>query len=354
MHNLSCILFFMFIFNSVFIHKSAYFNIMDKKLKDLFLEKKKEEHKFWDTMPVPKISESVIDEGPIEIKKLEDVRKEPYKLPDLYEWAEYNISDSNDLQTIYEFLRDNYVEDDEGTFRFHYQKEMLQWALLTPGYFKEWHIGVRVVSNKIMIGFISGTPSTLNVHGKPMKVCEINFLCVNAKMRGDRLASVLIKEITRRVNLKDIWQAVYTAGPKIPKPIVDTRYYHRILDLKKLSAIGFTYIRKNLKLSSQLKLLKVPTEFSTPGIREIKEADISQVHKLLTDFQNKFKIHFEYTPEEVKHLLLSRKNVIQCFVVETEGKITDMISYYVVPSSVLKHETIKQFVSGYVYYYFNL
>lgn len=35
---------------------------------------------------------------------------------------------------------------------------------------------------------------------------EINFLCVHKKLRSKRLAPVLIKEITRRVNICDIWQ----------------------------------------------------------------------------------------------------------------------------------------------------
>ena len=30
--------------------------------------------------------------------------------------------------------------------------------------------------------------------------------------RAKRLAPVLIKEVTRRINATDIWQAVYTAG----------------------------------------------------------------------------------------------------------------------------------------------
>jgi len=50
-------------------------------------------------------------------------------------------------------------------------------------------------------------------------MAEINFLCVHKKLRKNRLASVLIKEITRRVNLKGIFQAVYTAGIVLPTPI---------------------------------------------------------------------------------------------------------------------------------------
>jgi glycylpeptide N-tetradecanoyltransferase len=50
-----------------------------------------------------------------------------------------------------------------------------------------------------------------------------------------RLAPVLIKEITRRVNIKNRWQAVYTAGKVVPTPITKTRYYHRSLNPKKLN-----------------------------------------------------------------------------------------------------------------------
>lgn len=52
---------------------------------------------------------------------------------------------------------------------------------------------------------------------------EINFLCVHKKLRSKRVAPVLIREITRRVNLKGIFQAVYTAGVVLPKPIATCR-----------------------------------------------------------------------------------------------------------------------------------
>ena len=53
---------------------------------------------------------------------------------------------------------------------------------------------------------------------------EINFLCVHKKLRSKRMAPVLIREITRRVNLQGIFQAVYTAGVVLPKPIATCRY----------------------------------------------------------------------------------------------------------------------------------
>ena len=50
------------------------------------------------------------------------------------------------------------------------------------------------------------------------------------KFRNNRLAPVLIKEITRRFNRRDIWQAVYTAGVIVSTPVSKAVYYHRSLN----------------------------------------------------------------------------------------------------------------------------
>ena len=52
---------------------------------------------------------------------------------------------------------------------------------------------------------------------------EINFLCVHKKLRSKRVAPVLIREITRRVNRQGLFQAVYTAGVVLPKPVATCR-----------------------------------------------------------------------------------------------------------------------------------
>jgi glycylpeptide N-tetradecanoyltransferase len=48
----------------------------------------------------------------------------------------------------------------------------------------------------------------MNVHGKKVQMVEINFLCVHKKLRSKRLAPVLIKEITRRVNVNGVFQVL--------------------------------------------------------------------------------------------------------------------------------------------------
>jgi len=67
---------------------------------------------------------------------------------------------------------------------------------------------VKVKKSGKIVAFITAIPLHIIVEGKQTKMAEVNFLCVHKKLRSHRLAPVLIKEITRRVNLRDIWQAV--------------------------------------------------------------------------------------------------------------------------------------------------
>ena len=140
-------------------------------------------------------------------------------------------------------------------FRFNYGAEFLLWALTPPGYFADWHVGVRATKSRALVACITGVPASVSVraaagrlclvlrnahrgfhqratastqhtqvHGAaPLRMCEINFLCVHKKLRAKRLAPVLIREVTRRVNLKGVFQAAYTAGVVLPRPVASAR-----------------------------------------------------------------------------------------------------------------------------------
>lgn len=198
-------------------------------------------YKFWNTQPVPKIDEGTGEvsanklDGPIDpVKTIAEIKQDPYPLPEGFVWDTLELENADILKELYTLLNENYVEDDDAMFRFDYQPEFLRWALQPPRWRKEWHVGVRVAKSGRMIAFISAIPAEIKVYDKSLKVVEINFLCVHKKLRSKRLAPVLIREITRRVNLTGIFQAVYTAGVVLPKPITTCRYWHRSLNPKKL------------------------------------------------------------------------------------------------------------------------
>ena len=125
-----------------------------------------QKHDFWDGQPVQNpLEQGPAKDGPFEHKKVEDVQKEPYALPNGFEWYEVDINDDDQAQQLYDMLKNHYVEDSEGNFRFEYPIPLLKWVLCVPNFKKEWHIGIRASKDKKMLAFISGTPLKVVVNG---------------------------------------------------------------------------------------------------------------------------------------------------------------------------------------------
>ncbi|XP_032281504.1 glycylpeptide N-tetradecanoyltransferase 2 isoform X3 [Mirounga angustirostris] len=256
-------------------------------------EAAKHRYQFWDTQPVPKLNEVITSHGAIEADK-DNVRQEPYSLPQGFMWDTLDLGNADVLKELYTLLNENYVEDEESVFRFDYSPEFLLWALRPPGWLLQWHCGVRVSSNKKLVGFISAIPANIRIYDSVKKMVEINFLCVHKKLRSKRVAPVLIREITRRVNLEGIFQAVYTAGVVLPKPVATCRYWHRSLNPRKLVEVKFSHLSRNMTLQRTMKLYRLPDNSS--------------------------------------------------------GKLTDFLSFYTLPSTVMHHPAHKSLKAAYSFY----
>ena len=183
-----------------------------------------------------------------------------------FEWSDLDTSDPAQLDELYTLLHHNYVEDDSEAFRFDYKPPFLAWALRPPGWRPEWHIGVRAATGKKqLVGFISAIPSSMGVNGQRVEMVEINFLCVHKKLRAKRLAPLLIREVTRRVNLRGVWQAAYTAGVVLPVPLAEARYWHRPLATRKLVDIGFSSCPASTTLKAYEKEHRLPGPMVSGG-----------------------------------------------------------------------------------------
>jgi glycylpeptide N-tetradecanoyltransferase len=207
-------------------------------------------------------------------------------MPTGFEWCSLDITNPDEALEVYNLLNENYVEDDDAMFRFDYSVPFLQWALTQPGYLRDWHVGVRNSKTKVLMGCITAVPVDVRVYDKVQHMAEINFLCVHKKLRTKRLAPVLIKEITRRVNQQDRWQAVYTAGIVLPKPVGRCRYYHRSLNPKKLIEVRFSSLPPKMTLAKHLKNLKLAKKPVNAGLRPMEPADVPGVQALLTNYLN--------------------------------------------------------------------
>lgn len=259
-------------------------------------------------------------------------------MPAGFEWSDLDVQDAGQRMELYTLLANNYVEDDDALFRFEYSQEFLLWAITPPGYHKELHFGVRSSKTKKLVGFISGIPARVKVYEKEMDVVEVNFLCVHKKLRSKRLAPVLIKEVTRRSNRMGIFQAVYTAGELLPVPVSTARYYHRSLNPAKLVRVGFSRPNSRMTLARMVKLYKLPATPLTPGIRPMEAKDAEQVTTLLNDYLAQYSLKTLYKPDDVAHWLLPRDSVVDSYVVETDGKITDFLSFYHLASKILRQD----------------
>ncbi|KAF6069960.1 glycylpeptide N-tetradecanoyltransferase [Candida albicans P76067] len=323
-------------------------------------QKEMKDYKFWKTQPVPSLSETVTEEGPIDkLKTPEDVPNDPLPLISDFEWSTLDIDDNLQLDELYKLLYDNYVEDIDATFRFKYSHEFFQWALKPPGWRKDWHVGVRVKSTGKLVAFIAATPVTfkLNKSNKVIDSVEINFLCIHKKLRNKRLAPVLIKEITRRVNKQNIWQALYTGGSILPTPLTTCRYQHRPINWSKLHDVGFSHLPPNQTKSSMVASYTLPNNPKLKGLRPMTGKDVSTVLSLLYKYQERFDIVQLFTEEEFKHWMLghdenSDSNVVKSYVVEDEnGIITDYFSYYLLPFTVLDNAQHDELGIAYLFYY---
>ncbi|XP_064648041.1 glycylpeptide N-tetradecanoyltransferase 2-like [Lineus longissimus] len=315
-------------------------------------EAQRKRYEFWDTQPVPKLHEKITSNEEIEEDKPQDeVRQEEYSLPREFVWDTLDLDNPLVLKELYTLLNENYVEDDDNMFRFDYSPDFLKWALQPPGWRKDWHCGVRVSKSLKLVGFISAVPAHIRIYDRAKKMVEINFLCVHKKLRSKRVAPVLIREITRRVNCQGLFQAVYTAGVVLPKPVATCRYWHRSLNPKKLIEVKFSHLSRNMTMQRTVRFYKLPDNTKTPGFRKLTLADVNECHKLLGNYlSEKCSLSTVISEEDFKYWFMPREGIIDTFVVENDGVVTDFVSFYTLPSTVMHHKVHKTLKAAYSFY----
>lgn len=72
----------------------------------------------------------------------------------------------------------------------------------------------------------------------------------------------------------------------------------------------------------------------------------------MNEYLKRFEVYLKFSEAEVEHFLVPREGVIDTYVVENPEtkEIKDFLSFYHLPSSILKHETHKILKVAYCYY----
>ncbi|XP_055511660.1 glycylpeptide N-tetradecanoyltransferase 2 isoform X2 [Leucoraja erinacea] len=237
--------------------------------------------------------EVVTTHGSIEPDK-ENIRQEPYTLPQGFMWDTLDMGSSEELKELYTLLNENYVEDDDNMFRFDYSPQFLQWALRPPGWLPQWHCGVRVSSNRKLVGFISAIPANVRIY---------------------------------------------------------EMYWHRSLNPRKLVEVKFSHLSRNMTLQRTMKLYRLPDTPKTAGLRPMEQKDVKSVQELLFNYLKQFELAPVMNDVEVIHWLMPRENIIDTYVVEgSDGVLTDFVSFYTLPSTVMHHPIHKNLKAAYSFY----
>jgi glycylpeptide N-tetradecanoyltransferase len=307
--------------------------------------------KFWNTQPVPKLGEIVTENTYINTSvTVEKVQQEPYKLPNGMHWNEIDLADPGELKDLYTFLSLNYVVDNDNMFRFDYSLELLQWVLMPPGWQKFWHLGIRIDGSNKLIGFLGAYPIHIQVYEKDVKCIEYNFLCVHQEFRSIGLCPLLIQEIIRRANLKGIFQATFTAGIIIPKPIAYCQYWHRSLNPKKLIETRFSSLKPGMTMEKTIEFYNI-SKTPLQNIIPLQEIHVKSAYKLLMNHLKNYKLYPLLTEDEFRHHLLPRKNVIYSYVlVDEKENVTDFCSFYNLPTTVINHSIHKEIKAAFSFY----
>ena len=103
-------------------------------------------------------------------------------------------------------------------------------------------------------------------------------------------------------------------------------------------------------MAMTLKLYKLPDTPQVKGIRTLSKEDCPQVCQLLNKFLSKYHVFPVFTEEEVEHWFLTRSDVVYSYVVGEVGKVTDFVSFYSLPSSILRHPKYKTLRAAYSFY----
>ncbi|KAI5211037.1 hypothetical protein E4T38_01573 [Aureobasidium subglaciale] len=264
--------------------------------------KNPQDYRFWNTQPVPRLDDLSLstenaapanshpDGAILPIASCQELAKAPPEpLIQGFEWCEIDVNEPSELLELQNLLYNHYVEDDDGSFRLNYSTDFLAWALRSPGWSKDWHIGVRTTSK--------------NGKTAPVASCRYYHRTLD-------------------------WDHLYKTGfSHLPR--------------------GSTALRQSVKYRLEKKtatkgLRKMEGE-DLARVCELLNA-YSSKHSLRQQWTEQEVLH-HFCSE-------ASKNIVSSFVVEVNGKITDFMSYYLLESTVLRsastNETIR---TAYLYYY---
>ena len=80
------------------------------------------------------------------------------------------------------------------------------------------------------------------------------------------------------------------------------------------------------------------------------EEDVPQVTIMLNNYLSARRVRIQFNEEEVRHFFLPREEVIYTYVDCTDNQVTDVFSFYYLPSQILNHPKHRLLKVAYSFY----
>ena len=127
-------------------------------------------------------------------------------------------------------------------------------------------------------------PKKIIVNGEGVTSQECSYLAVHPKLRGKKMAAIMIGEAFRLSRLSGSQVQYYTTGQSQPTPFATSHYMNRFLDPKKLVDVHYCLKPPNMNMDQFVKLYRLPKPdmINIEGsIRSMQKKDVTTVLKLL-------------------------------------------------------------------------
>lgn len=153
-----------------------------------------------------------------------------------------------------------------------------------------------------------------------------------------------------------IFQAVYTAGVKLPIPISTATYYHRPLNYKKLLECRFCAPSAGKSPDAMEDYYDLHDIGSILGVHSgdlvsPTPEDYPAIAGKLNCYLSRFDMHVKFSESDAHHWLGSVEGVVFPFVRRrSDGEIVDFVSFYSIPTTVIGSD--RRINVAYLFYYF--
>jgi glycylpeptide N-tetradecanoyltransferase len=124
------------------------------------------------------------------------------------------------------------------------------------------------------------------------------------------------------------------------------------LNPKKLIDVGFSHLAPRMTIARTIKLYKLPETPQLKGIRPLQASDVPSATKLLNKYLSQFNLKSVFDEKEFAHWFSAIDGVINTFVIPDPKtkEVTDLLSFYTLPSTIIGNATYKTLKAAYSYY----